>query len=73
VSALGGALDIILTRVRGRSLARRIAGQSAPVTPVAVYFADAPQSLYQLRRWYRVLEALNATHPTVIITSDPTT
>jgi hypothetical protein len=73
VNALGTALDIIQTRVRGRSLAKRIADESAPVTPVAVYFADAPQSLYQLRRWYRVLEALNATHPTAIVTSDPAT
>ena len=73
MSALGAAIGIILTRMRGRSLARRIAGQTVPITPVAVYFADAPGSLYQLRRWYRVLEALNATHSTVIITSDPAT
>jgi hypothetical protein len=71
VSALGSALDIILTRIRGRSLARRIASEAVTTTPVAVYFADSPQSLYQLRRWYPVLEALNAEYPTAIITSDP--
>jgi CDP-Glycerol:Poly(glycerophosphate) glycerophosphotransferase len=74
VSALGSAFDIILTRGRGRSLARRIAGETLTTpTPVAVYFADARESLYQLRRWYPVLEALNAEYPTAIITSDPTT
>jgi hypothetical protein len=73
VSAIGTAVGIIATKVRGRSLARRILGQKAPDTPVAVYFADAPSSLYQLRRWYRTLEALNAVHPTSIILSDPAT
>jgi hypothetical protein len=46
--------------------------QPAPM-PIAVYFADGPESLYQLRRWYRVLEALSPAHPTGIITSDPET
>ena len=73
MSALGSSLAIILTRVRGRRLARAIAADPATITPVAVYFADAPQTLYQLRRWYRVLEALNAEYPTTIITSDPST
>ncbi len=73
MSALGTAVGIILAKVRGRSLAREIARAPAPVTPVAVYFADAPAALYQLRRWYRVLEALSAVHPVAIITSDPST
>jgi hypothetical protein len=73
VSALGTSLAIILARVRGRRLARTIAAEPPTATPVAVYFADAPQTLYQLRRWYRVLEAVNAAYPTVIITSDPST
>ena len=73
MSALGSSLAIILTRVRGRRLARSIAGERPTITPVAVYFADAPQTLYQLRRWYRVLEALNAEYPTTIVTSDPST
>jgi hypothetical protein len=73
VSAVGTAVDIILTRVRGRALARRMAAESAPKTPVAVYFADAPESLYQLRRWYSTLEALSTTYPTGIIVSDPST
>jgi hypothetical protein len=73
MSALSTAGGIILSRVRGRSLARRIARATVPVTPVAVYFADAPTALYQLRRWYQTLEALNETYPVSIITSDPLT
>lgn len=73
MSALSTTAGIILARVRGRSLAREIARSTPPVTPVAVYFADAPSGLYQLKRWYRVLEALEATYPVSIITSDPST
>jgi CDP-Glycerol:Poly(glycerophosphate) glycerophosphotransferase len=73
MSALGTAIGIILAKVRGRSLARTIARSPAPITPVAVYFADAPSGLYQLRHWYSTLEALGAVYPTSIITSDPST
>jgi hypothetical protein len=73
VSALGTSVRIILGRVRGRRLARTIAAQTPAITPVAIYFADGPSNLYQLRRWYHTLEALNRVHPTGIITSDPTT
>ncbi len=73
MSALGSAVEIIKSRVKGRILARRIASGQPIATPVAVYFADGPESLYQLRRWYRVLEALNQAHSTGIITSDPAT
>lgn len=73
MSALGTALRIVTTKIRGRSLARRLADADLPTTPVAVYFADAPASLYQLQRWYKPLEALNAVHPTSIMTSDPAT
>ena len=61
MSALGTAVGIILGRVRGRRLARTIAARQPTATPVAVYFADGPSSLYQLRRWYQTLEALNRT------------
>lgn len=73
MSALGTAFGIILAQGRGRGLARRIARQTPTAHPVAVYFADAPGSLYQLRRWYATLEALHATYPTVIIASDAAT
>lgn len=73
MSELSKAAAIILERVRGRSVAREVARSTPPITPVAVYFADAPGSLYQLKRWYRVLEAVNEKYPTSIITSDPGT
>lgn len=73
MSALGTSVALIREKVRGRRLARAIASETSAITPVAVYFADAPQSLYQLRRWYSTLEALNSTHRTSIITSDSST
>jgi hypothetical protein len=73
MSALGTALGIVVTKVRARALARRLAATTPPHTPVAVYFADAPFGLYQLRRWFKPLEALDATHRVSIITSDPAT
>jgi hypothetical protein len=73
VSAIGTAVGIILGRMRGRRLARTIAARTPAITPVAVYFADGPSSLYQLRRWYQSLEALNRVYPTSIITSNPST
>jgi hypothetical protein len=73
MSALGASIAIVLEKARARRLAREIARQTFTTTPVAVYFADTPQSLYQLRRWYSTLEALSATHPTLIITSDSST
>jgi hypothetical protein len=43
-----------------------------PGTPVpgtvAVYFADDPRKLYQLRQWLPVLERLDREHPVTIIT-----
>jgi hypothetical protein len=73
MSALGTALGIVVTQVRARVLARRLAATTPPNTPVAVYFADAPFGLYQLRRWYGPLEALDAVHRVSIITSNPVT
>ena len=40
---------------------------------VAVYFADDPRKLYQLRQWLPVFERLDAHHPLVIITRHPKT
>jgi hypothetical protein len=64
---------MVTTKVRSRALTRKLASATAPQTPVAVYFADAPFGLYQLRRWYRVLEALDAVHRVSIVTADPFT
>jgi len=41
-------------------------GTSVPGT-VAVYFADDPRKLYQLRQWLPVLERLDREHPVTIV------
>ncbi|WAL64160.1 CDP-glycerol glycerophosphotransferase family protein [Amycolatopsis cynarae] len=40
---------------------------------IAVYFADDPRKLYQLRQWLPVFERLDAEQPLVIITRHPRT
>jgi hypothetical protein len=70
---MGTGVGIILEKVRARRLALDIARREPEVTPVVVYFGDAPGSLYQLRRWYSTLAALDRVHPTAIITSDSST
>ncbi|WP_158075580.1 CDP-glycerol glycerophosphotransferase family protein [Actinokineospora bangkokensis] len=40
---------------------------------VAVYFADDPRKLYQLKQWLPVFELLDAHHPTVVITRNERT
>ncbi|MFL6126775.1 CDP-glycerol glycerophosphotransferase family protein [Actinophytocola sp.] len=42
-------------------------GEPVPGT-VAVYFADDPRKLYQLKQWLPVLERLDREHPVTIIT-----
>ncbi|MDQ1572934.1 MAG: hypothetical protein QOH44_493 [Actinomycetota bacterium] len=64
------AISLILQKLAARRLEARLAGIPVPITPIALYFGDSPSYLYQLRRWYRALEALNVVHPVVIITSD---
>lgn len=44
-----------------------VPGTPVPGT-VAVYFADDPRKLYQLRQWLPVLERLDREHPVTIIT-----
>jgi hypothetical protein len=38
---------------------------------VAVYFADDPRKLYQLRQWLPVLERLDVRYPVLIVTRNP--
>ncbi len=38
---------------------------------VAVYFADGPVNLYQVRQWYAPLAELAATHPVAIVSAQP--
>lgn len=40
---------------------------------VALYFADSPENLYQLRQWYEPLKQLNAHVPVVVIVRNPVT
>ncbi|AMM20327.1 hypothetical protein AX769_09335 [Frondihabitans sp. PAMC 28766] len=40
---------------------------------VAVYFADGPVNLYQIRQWYSPLAELNKTHPVAIVVRTPAT
>lgn len=40
---------------------------------VIAYFADDPTRVYQLLQWLPVLERLDATHPTAVITRNPET
>ncbi|MFJ3381264.1 CDP-glycerol glycerophosphotransferase family protein [Curtobacterium sp. NPDC090217] len=67
-----------LLRARGhrRTLARRLAAEP-PLAPgtieIAVYFADGPVNMYQVRQWYAPLEELSKTHPVAIISRNPGT
>jgi hypothetical protein len=40
---------------------------------VAIYFADDPRYLYQLRHWLPVFERLHERHPSVVVTCHPDT
>ncbi|MDQ1543119.1 MAG: hypothetical protein QOK08_757, partial [Actinomycetota bacterium] len=51
------AISLILQKLAARRLEARLAGIPVPITPIALYFGDSPSYLYQLRRWYRALEA----------------
>lgn len=41
--------------------------------PVAVYFADAPPTMYQLKQWLPIFELLSRRHALVVVTSDAAT
>lgn len=58
------------SRARRRALAER-AVPAPEAVRVAVYFADGPVNLYQMRQWYAPLAALAAEHPVAIITRSP--
>jgi len=68
---LGNALRSRTTR---RKLAAELHARSAPADGsirIAVYFADGPVNLYQIRQWYAPLAELAQTHPVAIITRGP--
>jgi hypothetical protein len=67
---------LLRSRRSRRDLARRL--PSAPVPApgtieIAVYFADGPVNMYQVRQWYAPLAELAATHPVAIVSRSPGT
>jgi len=68
---LGNALRSRTTR---RKLAAELHDRAAPrdgSIRIAVYFADTPVNLYQIRQWYAPLAELAQTHPVALITRSP--
>ncbi|MGU3410956.1 CDP-glycerol glycerophosphotransferase family protein [Microbacterium sp. M1A1_1b] len=67
---------LLTARGNRRDLARRLATER-PLVPgtveVAVYFADGPVNMYQVRQWYAPLAELARTHPVAIISRNPGT
>lgn len=44
---------------------------AGPLTEqVLVYFGSTPESIYQLEQWLPALDALDATHPVLVVTAD---
>ncbi|WP_420370144.1 CDP-glycerol glycerophosphotransferase family protein [Curtobacterium sp. L1-20] len=75
-SAVRLAERLIRSRRSRRDLARRL--PSAPVPApgtieIAVYFADGPVNMYQVRQWYAPLAELAAMHPVAIVSRSPGT
>ena len=68
--------NLFATR-RNRAELARVRQQHPPPAPggieIAVYFADSKVNLYQIRQWYRPLQALAQHHPVAIIARTPST
>jgi hypothetical protein len=78
MSDLRSARKVIGNAVKSRDTRRKLAaelhGRKAPAEGsirIAVYFADTPVNLYQLRQWYAPLAELAETHPVAILTRSP--
>ena len=78
MSDLRSARRVIGNAMRSRTTRRRLAVElresTAPAAGsirIALYFADAPVNLYQIRQWYAPLAELAQTHPVAIITRSP--
>ncbi|GGL11531.1 glycosyl transferase [Curtobacterium luteum] len=67
---------LLRSRQSRNQLARRLRTQP-PLAPgsveIAVYFADGPVNMYQVRQWYGPLAELHAEHPVAIISRSPGT
>jgi hypothetical protein len=68
---IGNAMRSRSTRQRLAVELRRRAAPAAGSIRIAVYFADTPVNLYQIRQWYAPLAELAAAHPVAIITRSP--
>lgn len=70
------ATTVVVNLWRSR-LARGRLGRRAPAEPaagsirIAVYFADGPVNMYQIRQWYGPLAELSKTWPVAIIARSP--
>ncbi|SDQ36234.1 CDP-Glycerol:Poly(glycerophosphate) glycerophosphotransferase [Curtobacterium sp. UNCCL20] len=67
---------LLKSRRSRRGLARRLPSAPAPApgtVEIAVYFADGPVNMYQVRQWYAPLAELAATHPVAIVSRSPGT
>lgn len=67
---------LLKSRADRGTLARRLA-TVPPLRPgsveIAVYFADGPVNMYQVRQWYAPLAALAEEHPVAIVSRSPGT
>ncbi|MGN8050653.1 CDP-glycerol glycerophosphotransferase family protein [Curtobacterium sp. 22159] len=75
-TALRLAGRLLQSRRSRRELARRLPSAAVPAPgtiEIAVYFADGPVNMYQVRQWYAPLAELAATHPVAIIARNPGT
>lgn len=67
----------LLDSRRGRAeLARRLLTAPSPApgsVEVAVYFADGPVNMYQIRQWYGPLAELSRTHRVAVVSRTPAT
>ncbi|OIH96932.1 MULTISPECIES: hypothetical protein [unclassified Curtobacterium] len=70
------ASRLLASRRSRRALARRLPSVETPAPgsiEVAVYFADGPVNMYQVRQWYAPLAELARTHPVAIVSRSPGT
>jgi len=80
MSDLRSARRVIGNAVKSRNTRRQLAAalhdRTAPAVGsirIAVYFADTPVNLYQIRQWFAPIAELARTHPVAIITRSPGT
>ncbi|ROP64605.1 CDP-glycerol glycerophosphotransferase family protein [Curtobacterium sp. ZW137] len=70
------ARRLLRSRSQRRQLTRRLSAEQ-PLVPgsieIAVYFADGPVNMYQVRQWYAPLAELSRTHPVAIVSRSPGT